>query len=110
MAARWEEDALPPLLHAAARQPAVAGGLLLPYRQLEVARLMADWFVRLKSVAATTRAWFARHGADAAVLLVPDAAGPAGAARHSAEHALRAIAATHGKDAVLDAAAGHGPK
>lgn len=110
VAARWEEDALPPLLHAAARQPAVAGGLLLPYQQLEVARLMADWFVQLKSVAATTRAWFARHGADAAALLVPDAAGPAGAARHSAEHALRAIAATHGKDAVLDAAAGHGPK
>lgn len=110
VAARWAEDALPPLLHAAARQPAVAGGLLLPYRQLEVARLMADWFVRLKSVAATTRAWFSRHGADAAALLVPDAAGPAGAARHSAEHALRAIAATHGKDAVLDAAAGHGPE
>ncbi|MFB9831222.1 WGR domain-containing protein, partial [Actinoallomurus acaciae] len=74
VAARWEEDALPPLLHAAARRPAVAGGLLLPYRQVEVARLMADWFVRLKSVAATTRAWFARHGADAAALLVPDAA------------------------------------
>ncbi|MEU5640976.1 DUF4132 domain-containing protein [Streptomyces milbemycinicus] len=110
VAARWAEDALPPLLHAAARQPAVASGLLLPYRQLEVARLMADWFVRLKSVAATTRAWFSRHGADAAALLVPDAAGPAGAARHSAEHALRAIAATHGKNAVLDAAAGHGPE
>ncbi|MFF5565950.1 DUF4132 domain-containing protein [Streptomyces sp. NPDC012623] len=110
VAARWEEDALPPLLHAATRQPAMAGGLLLPYRQLEVARLMADWFVRLKSVAATARAWFARHGADAAALLVPDAAGPAGAARHSAEHALRAIAVTHGKEAVLDAAAGHGPE
>ncbi|WP_210435244.1 DUF4132 domain-containing protein [Saccharopolyspora sp. ASAGF58] len=110
VAARWEKDALPPLLRAAAREPAVAGELLLPYRQLEVARLMADWFVRLKSAAVTARAWFARHGADAAVLLVPDAAGPAGAARHGAEHALRAIAATHGKDAVLDAVAGHGPK
>ncbi|MDH6624661.1 putative DNA-binding WGR domain protein [Streptomyces sp. LBL] len=110
VAARWEEDALPPLLHAATREPAVAGGLLLPYRQLAVARLMADWFVRLRSVAPTARAWFARHGADAAALLVPDAAGPAGAARHNAEHALRAVAATHGQDAVLDAAGGHGPE
>lgn len=110
VAARWEEDALPPLLHAATLQPAVAGGLLLPYRQVRVARLMADWFVRLRSVAATARAWFARHGADAAALLVPDAAGPAGAARHNAEHALRALAATHGRDAVLGAAAGHGPE
>ncbi|MGW1785932.1 DUF4132 domain-containing protein [Streptomyces sp. NPDC002143] len=110
VAARWEEDALPPILRAATREPAVAGELLLPYRQLEVARLMADWFVRLKSAAVTARAWFARHGADAAALLVPDAAGPAGAARHNAEHALRAIAATRGKDAVLDAAAGHSPK
>jgi hypothetical protein len=110
VAARWEEDALPPLLHAAARQPAVAGGLLLPYRQLEVARLMADWFVRLKSAAPTARAWFARHGAGAAALLVPDAVGPAGPVRHRAEHALRALAATHGEDAVFDAAAGHGPE
>ncbi|WP_455357120.1 DUF4132 domain-containing protein [Streptomyces sp. SYSU K217416] len=108
--ARWEEDALPPLLHAATREPAVAGGLLLPYRQLAVARLMADWFVRLRSVAPTARAWFARHGADAAALLVPDAVGPAGAVRHNAEHALRAVAATHGQDAVLDAAGGHGPE
>ncbi|MFJ9161547.1 DUF4132 domain-containing protein [Streptomyces griseoviridis] len=109
VAARWEEDALPPLLHAAVQQP-TAGELLLPYRQVAVARLMADWHVRLKSTRATTRAWFARHGTDAASLLVPDAAGPAGPARHNAEHALRSLAATQGKDAVLDAAAAHGPE
>ncbi|MFR9729048.1 DUF4132 domain-containing protein [Saccharopolyspora sp. MS10] len=110
VAARWEADALPPLLYAAKREPAVAGGLLLPFRQREVARLMADWLVRLKSVAATSRAWFSRHGPEAVALLVPDAAGPVGAARRAAEHALRTIAAASGSDVVLDAASVHGPE
>ncbi|WP_432109858.1 DUF4132 domain-containing protein [Streptomyces sp. AA1529] len=110
VAARWEEHALPPLLHAAEREPAAAGELLLPYRRQAVARLMADWFVRLRSVAPTARAWFARHGTDSVPLLVPDAVGPAGPARRNAEQALRAVAATHGQDAVLEAAGCHGPE
>ncbi|MFC1409738.1 DUF4132 domain-containing protein [Streptacidiphilus sp. N1-12] len=100
--------ALPPVLRAAVRNPASAGVLLLPFLDLDTARLMAEWLVRLKSAGQTARGWFARHGLPAVALLVPDAVGPAGADRRRAEAALRLAAGRHGAEAVRAVAAEYG--
>ncbi|WP_035850987.1 WGR and DUF4132 domain-containing protein [Kitasatospora azatica] len=95
-----------PMVRAAARaKPANLAPLLLPFLDAEVARVLADGFVRLKSVQPTARSWFARHGIPAALLLVPDAVGPAGPARNAAEQALRLVATGEGVEPVLAAVA-----
>ncbi|MFC8450434.1 DUF4132 domain-containing protein [Kitasatospora sp. NPDC057223] len=106
--ARYGLDALPLARQAATHHPGTLAGLLLPFLELGCARLMAEWLVRLKSVHATAREWFARHGTGAARLLVPDAVGPAGPARRHAEQALLLVAAAHGAEAVHAVAAEYG--
>ncbi|MFD6531493.1 DUF4132 domain-containing protein [Streptomyces sp. NPDC060184] len=106
--ARFGIDALPLLLRTVPRQPSTMAELFLPFADAAVARHMADWAARLKSTAATTRTWFARHGAAAAVFLVPDAVGKPGAPRRAAERALLQIAAVHGEATVREAAARYG--
>ncbi|GAA4831246.1 DUF4132 domain-containing protein [Kitasatospora terrestris] len=103
--ATYGPAAVPTVLHAARTQPATLAPLLFPVLDVTAARVMADALVRLKSVQETARSWFARHGVPAAVLLVPDAVGPVGAARRAAEQALRLVAAAEGADALLAAAA-----
>lgn len=66
IAARFGLAALPMLLRAVPRQPSALAPLFLPFVDVDVARHMADWAVRLKSTASTARAWFARHGVAAA--------------------------------------------
>ncbi|MFE9815275.1 DUF4132 domain-containing protein [Streptomyces sp. NBC_00236] len=105
VAARHGLHALPMLSRLAARYPATAGGLLLPYRSVEVARQMAEWLVRRKALRPMVLAWIRRHGRAAAALLVPDAVGPAGMPRTHAEHALRQLAAEVGAEAVREIAA-----
>ncbi|MFF6776622.1 DUF4132 domain-containing protein [Streptomyces sp. NPDC012637] len=100
--------ALPPALRMAAREPTHLAPILLPFLDTEVARLMADWLHRLKTAGRTARGWFARHGADAARLLVPDAVGAPGPARTAAEGALWAVASSHGADSVRTAAKEYG--
>ncbi|MDR3036001.1 MAG: WGR domain-containing protein, partial [Kitasatospora sp.] len=73
--AKYGPAALPMALHAAGAKPGVLSSLLLPFREVRAARLLADGLVRLKSVHATARSWFARHGVAGALLLVPDAVG-----------------------------------
>ncbi|MGV9364037.1 DUF4132 domain-containing protein [Amycolatopsis sp. NPDC003731] len=97
-----------PVLAAATAHPG-HGGLLLPLTSPEIAELMADWFVRLKSARSIASAWLARHPAAAARYLVPPALGPAGARRRAAEAALRHVAAQNA-EVVARAAAGHGPE
>ncbi|MGW2178245.1 WGR and DUF4132 domain-containing protein [Streptomyces sp. NPDC001732] len=106
--ARFGLAALPMLLRAVPRQPNSLAPLFLPFVDVQVARHMANWAVRLKSTAATARTWFARHGAAAAPLLVPDAVGKAGTARRAAEQALLHIASTHGDEVVREAARRYG--
>lgn len=108
--ARYESTALAMAFGTALRLPATMGVLLMPYVNLRIARLMADWLVRLKAAARTARAWLVRHAGDAATLLVPDALGKPGKPRTAAEAALRTIAAAHGPDTVREAAAVHGPQ
>ncbi|MFF7337544.1 DUF4132 domain-containing protein [Streptomyces sp. NPDC008163] len=110
VAARFGLGALPLLLRVAPRRPSSLAPLLLPYVDARVARLMADWAVRLKSTSAVARSWFGRHGVRAAPLLVPDAVGKAGAARRAAEQALLLIAGLHGDAVVREAAEGYGER
>ncbi|MFI8907644.1 DUF4132 domain-containing protein [Streptomyces albidoflavus] len=108
VAARHGLPALPMLSRLASRYPAIASGLLLPYRSVEVARQMAEWLVRRQSLRPTVLAWLRRHRGAAAALLVPDAVGPAGTPRTHAEHALRQLAAEVGAEAVRESAVGFG--
>ncbi|WP_405977151.1 DUF4132 domain-containing protein [Streptomyces sp. NBC_00158] len=110
LVARHEEAALPVVLRMAGANPATMGPVLLPFLDVDVARLMADWLVRLKAAGETARTWLVRHGAGAARLLVPDALGPAGPERTAAERALSVIASVHGPDAVREAAQAYGPE
>ncbi|WP_432855538.1 DUF4132 domain-containing protein [Amycolatopsis sp. CA-161197] len=86
------------------------GELLLPLSSPEIAELVADWFVRLKSARSVASAWLGRHPDDAARYLVPPALGPAGARRRAAEAALRQLARQGNGEVVAQAAAGHGPE
>ncbi|NDU73911.1 DUF4132 domain-containing protein [Actinomadura sp. DSM 109109] len=106
--ARFELDALDPAVRAARSDPSGTGDVLLPFLSDEVARLMADWLVRLKQAGGTARAWFRRHGTAAVPALVPPALGKAGAQRRAAEAALRFVAARDGAEAVVAAARVHG--
>ncbi|MFV2216920.1 DUF4132 domain-containing protein [Actinomadura sp. LOL_016] len=110
LVARFELDACDPLLSVARRDPARFGHYALPLLTDDIARMMADWLVRLKTAGKSARAWFGRHGVAAAPALVPDALGKAGPARRAAEHALRLIAEQHGPDAIVEAARVHGDK
>ncbi|WP_329521281.1 DUF4132 domain-containing protein [Spirillospora sp. NBC_01491] len=108
LAARYERDVLDVVYGVAKRFPTDKGGLLLPYLRADVARLAADWLVRLPSARDQARAWFARHGLTAVPYLVPDALGKRAAPRRNAGAALRLIAADRGRDEVVRAARAHG--
>ncbi|SDF34469.1 WGR domain-containing protein, predicted DNA-binding domain in MolR [Lentzea fradiae] len=103
--ARFGVDALPPMVRLAASSPQLCGVVLLPFAAAEVAGLMADWFVRLKSARAFAVSWLARHRETAARLLLPAALGVAGPARRNAELALLHLHFEVGVDVVAVAAA-----
>lgn len=81
---------------------------LLPIANRTTARFVADAFVRLKTLRPFALAWFDRHAADAAALLIPDALGKTKRPRTAAETALRYLASEHGADLVNDAAVPYG--
>lgn len=92
IAARYEIDALPPLLHVARRLTGTTiAETLLPFTTVDVAVLMADWLARLKNVRKFARVWFTRHPETAALALVPAALDKPGKERRAAEAALRSI-------------------
>ncbi|MEV4223766.1 hypothetical protein ACBI99_32465 [Nonomuraea sp. ATR24] len=102
---RFEADALPVVFPNAKTHR--SGWALMPFRDVEVARLMAAWLGR----AATrhhAREWFARHGTAAVPYLVPDALGTRRAARDKAGAALFHIVSGHGRAAVVAAARTYG--
>lgn len=92
IAARYELEALPGLLHLARHGGgAKAAETLLPFSATEIATHMADALARLKSVRTAARAWFQRHGEAAARALIPAALGKPGKERRTAEAALRTL-------------------
>ncbi|GAA2696416.1 MULTISPECIES: DUF4132 domain-containing protein [Actinosynnema] len=101
--ARFGLDVLPQVVALAKARPGTLAELVLPYAAPEVAALVADWLVRLKSARPVARRWLERHGVDAARFLVPVAVGPAGVKRRAAENALRQI-----PEHALTAAREHG--
>ncbi|WP_167978968.1 WGR and DUF4132 domain-containing protein [Lentzea indica] len=102
--ARFQMDALPAMLRLAASNPHVSGVVLLPYATVEVAELMADWLVRLKTARTFAVAWLDRHREAAARLLLPAALGAPGTVRRNAEFALRHLHLETGVDVVALAA------
>ncbi|KAB2350193.1 DUF4132 domain-containing protein [Actinomadura rudentiformis] len=106
--ARFELDALHIALTYARKRPGPVGELLVPFLDAEVATVMADWLSRVKTARKHATAWFARHGGDAARLLVPSALGKRGKQRTAAEFALHHLAREIGRDAVVEAARTHG--
>ncbi|WP_119728065.1 DUF4132 domain-containing protein [Thermomonospora amylolytica] len=108
LVAVYEMDAFPAVLAIARTDVGGAGGALMPFRDVEVARLMADRLMRVPSAGEAARAWLRRHGAAAVALLVPDALGRAGRPRQSAEAALHFLASAMGADDVVEAARVHG--
>jgi hypothetical protein len=73
--AKYELAALAPFLRLARKKPVVGAPLLMPCLALEVAELMAGWLTRSRQFRPLAQEWFARHGADAAALLIPAALG-----------------------------------
>ncbi|MFC6089859.1 DUF4132 domain-containing protein [Saccharothrix lopnurensis] len=90
--ARFGVDALrPACLVATSRPPSGVADLVQPLVSPEVAALVADWLVRLKSMRAPAVAWVRRHPSAAARLLLPAAVGPVGPARRAAEAVLELV-------------------
>ncbi|MDX8035267.1 DUF4132 domain-containing protein [Lentzea sp. BCCO 10_0856] len=98
--ARFGMDALPAMLRLAASNPHVSGVVLLPFATPEVAELIADWLVRLKTARAFAVSWLARHREAAARLLLPAALGVAGPRRRNAEFAVRHLHLETGVDVI----------
>ncbi|MCS7481931.1 WGR and DUF4132 domain-containing protein [Umezawaea endophytica] len=106
--ARFEIDALPVAVRIAKADPTSGAELLLPFADGEVARLMAGWLGRLKSVHGVAVAWLLRHPETAVRALLPVALVKPGKARREAEAALRLVAARGHADVVRRVAAEHG--
>ncbi|WP_156325945.1 hypothetical protein [Nonomuraea sp. SBT364] len=102
---RFEADALDVVFPNAKAHR--SGWALMPFRDVEVARLMATWLGR-SSTRRHAREWFARHGAAAVPFLVPDALGARRPRRDKAVAALLHIAARCGEADVVAAARPYG--
>jgi hypothetical protein len=106
--ARFGLDAFPATMSAVRTNPVVNAELLLPYACSEIAPLVAEWNLRLKTLRAPGRAWMRRHPALTARTLIPAALGKAGRTRQAAEAALRFLATARFRDEVLAEAAVYG--
>ncbi|MEV5827400.1 DUF4132 domain-containing protein [Spirillospora sp. NPDC052242] len=101
--ARLGERAYGAALALAGYSAADHAGLLVPFRDADVAAQMAARLLRGGPLADAARDWCDRHGPAAAPYLAPDALGTRTGARRAAEAALRRIADRHGVDAVAAA-------
>jgi hypothetical protein len=106
--ARFGLDAFPATMSAVHNNPVANAELLLPYACSEIAPLVAEWNLRLKTLRAPAQAWMRRHPALTARTLIPAALGRAGRTRQAAEAALRFLAAPGFRDEVLAEAAVYG--
>ncbi|GAA1695511.1 hypothetical protein GCM10009830_49220 [Glycomyces endophyticus] len=109
IAGRFGALAAAPLVVALRANPTYYDALV-PILSVDAARLAADWYARLKGARVGAIAWFERHGAAGAALLVPDALGADKKLRSNAEGALWNIALRNGAEAVTAAAEQYGPE
>ncbi|MFC7563877.1 DUF4132 domain-containing protein [Actinomadura namibiensis] len=80
-----------------------------PFLGPEVAQIMIDRIAdRAMREEAPAKAWFRRHGREAARLAVPHALGEPGPRRRHAEEALRFVIRVHGEETVVEAARPYG--
>ncbi|GIF25653.1 putative DNA-binding WGR domain protein [Actinoplanes tereljensis] len=107
--ARFELDALKPMLYMAGKTPTEIAAAFLPYSSPAIAVHMADWLSRLKSVRRTAMTWLLRHATSASRALIPPALDKAGPARRQAERALLILHTNGHSEAVRAAAASYGP-
>ncbi|WP_188547502.1 DUF4132 domain-containing protein [Rhodococcoides trifolii] len=108
--ARFELEALPFMLRMARAHPGAAAPYLMPFVDLDVARLHATMFATRKNLRKPALAWLVRHADDAVTLLMPDAIGPLGAQRDHAEAALRGLASATTRETVIEGARQFGPE
>ncbi|GAA3965537.1 hypothetical protein GCM10023085_55070 [Actinomadura viridis] len=103
--ARHGLAAYPAAMHRAGNERVFSG--LEPFVDTDVAQLMIKHFGVYPN---RDRAadWFRQHGTAAARLTVPDALRKPGPKRQRAEDALRLVAETHGRDALIEAARFYG--
>lgn len=101
---RLGDDAIDFVMRIVLTRPVALAGVLMPLEGSELARRMAGWYARSKSIRPTALAWLERHAAAAARDLIPPALGRPGKERADAEAALRALD-QRGHGAVVRAAA-----
>jgi len=89
-------------------RPVALAQVLMPVEGSELARRMAEWYARSKSIRPTALAWLERHAAAAARDLMPLALGRPGKERANIEAALRALDQRGHGTVVRAAAASHG--
>ncbi|MEU6861092.1 DUF4132 domain-containing protein [Glycomyces sp. NPDC046736] len=104
--ARFGDEAAARVLALIKKKPSLRV-YTLPFVNLDVARMAADWVARSRVDRATGQAWLQRHATDAVALLVPDAVGKPGRPRQVAEAALRHLAIKH-RELVREGAASYG--
>jgi hypothetical protein len=104
--ARYGDAAAAKVLALVRQRPAFRPALL-PFVNLDTARIAADSLARSRVHRGFARAWLDRHAADAVALLVPDAVGKAAKERKSAGEALRYLAAEN-RSLVEEGAAAYG--
>ncbi|MFB4319624.1 DUF4132 domain-containing protein [Actinomadura sp. 21ATH] len=103
MLALYETDALHLPMRYVKEYAEYAASRLVPFLDADVALLHARWLQRGKRMRGAATAWFDRHGLATVPYLLPAALGKPGAARGTAEGALRRLAAEHGAEAVIEA-------
>jgi hypothetical protein len=106
--ARFGIDAFPAAMSVVRISPLENAELLLPFACSEIAPLVAEWNLRLKTLRAPGQAWMRRHPALTARTLIPAALGKAGRSRQAAEAALRFLVAEGFQDEVRAEAACYG--
>jgi hypothetical protein len=104
--ARYGDAAAAKVLALVKQRPAFRPALM-PFVNLDAARIAADSLARSRVHRGFAREWLDRHAADAAALLVPDALGKAAKERKSATEALRHLAAAN-RSVVEEQAAAYG--
>ena len=106
--ARFGIDAFPAAMSAVRNNPLENARLLLPFACSEIAPLVAEWNLRLKTLRSPGQDWMRRHPALTARTLIPGALGRAGRTRLAAEAALRFLVGSGFRDEVLAEAAAYG--